>query len=83
MGGRPEMTGWLGNVSHFGSYGPGSSRYLGTGLVCALSRHWTFCLQPESGLSAVANPFFIRTGVTCTINNFFHMVSLRFINIAV
>jgi len=70
-----EMTGASGNNTQFGFHWPRQQQYLGPVLTYALSPHWSFRLEPEFGLSAVSDPFVLRTGVTYTINNFFHRMA--------
>ena len=69
-----EMTGAMGSDSQFGFDWPRQQQYLGPVFNYALSHGWSLRLEPEFGLSAVSDPFVLRTGVTWTVSNFLHRI---------
>jgi hypothetical protein len=58
-----EMIGALGDNQRFGFYWGAQQHYLGPVFSYDLSSHWSVRLEPAFGLSAVSDPFLLRTGV--------------------
>jgi hypothetical protein len=58
-----EMIGALGNDKRFGFDWNDQQHYLGTVLQYAISSSWSVRLEPAFGLSAVSDPFMLRTGL--------------------
>lgn len=58
-----EMYGGLGDEGHFGFYWHREQQYIGPVFNYALSSSWSVNVEPVFGLSAVSDPFVLRTGV--------------------
>ncbi len=73
-----EMIGALGNTHKFGLYWDQQQHYAGPVFSYALSENWSVRVEAAVGLSSVSDPFVLRTGVSYSIDQFFHRLAGAF-----
>ena len=73
-----EMIGALGNTHQFGFDWDRQQHYVGPVFSYALSRNWSFRVEPTVGLSRVSDPFVLRMGASYSIDRFAHRLARAF-----